>query len=100
MSLPFLKAKKAHQFLQAQFVCTISVNKKFVTKTFIMAEIHVQTKKNNNTTPVWLWVLIGLLIAAAVIYFMTRDNKTNDDAVNKTPTTSYIAPAKEMLQVA
>ena len=43
-----------------------------------MAELHVQTKKT-NTTPAWIWIVVGLLIAAAVIYFVTRNKETTQD---------------------
>ena len=43
-----------------------------------MAELHVQTKKT-NATPAWIWIVIGLLIAAAVIYFVTRNKETTQE---------------------
>ena len=52
----------------------------------IMAEIHVEPKK--QATPAWVWILVGLIIIAAVAFFITRNNKTNEtDAVHPT---SYI----------
>ena len=51
-----------------------------------MAEIHVEPKK--QTTPAWVWILVGLVVIAAVVYFITKNNKTNEnDAANPT---SYI----------
>ena len=47
-----------------------------------MAELHVQTKKTNSS-PAWIWIVIGLVIAAAVIYFVTRNKETTQD--NNTP---------------
>lgn len=51
-----------------------------------MAEIHVQTKKHPHSSPLWIWILIGLLIAAAVIYLVStrnagaeQQNKTNQN---------------------
>jgi lipopolysaccharide export system protein LptC len=52
-----------------------------------MADIHVQTKK--NTTPVWLWILLVLIIAA-VIYFITRNKDKSDNKEVNQNTTSYI----------
>jgi len=54
-----------------------------------MAEIHVEPKK--KATPVWIWVILGVVILAAIIYFAVR-NKTGDNgnAVNKPNQTSYI----------
>lgn len=55
-----------------------------------MAEIHVQTKKHQSN-PVWLWIIIGILIAAVVIYFVTRNKSTNNNAnQTQTNTTSFI----------
>ena len=51
-----------------------------------MAEIHVQAKKPGQTTPDWIWIVIGLLIAAAVIYFVTRNRETAP-ATTTTPAT-------------
>ncbi len=52
-----------------------------------MADIHVQTKK--NSTPVWLWILLALVVAA-VIYFITRNKNNNDNREVNQNTTSYI----------
>ena len=49
-----------------------------------MAEIHVQTKKHQSN-PAWLWIIIGILIAAVVIYFVTR-NKSTGNNTNQTQT--------------
>ena len=55
-----------------------------------MAEIHVQTKKNQSN-PAWIWIVVALLIAAAVIYFLTRNNTDDADKRNTVPnTTSYV----------
>ncbi|HEU0109627.1 MAG TPA: hypothetical protein VFQ73_02070 [Flavisolibacter sp.] len=56
-----------------------------------MAEIHVQPKKQSSSS-IWLWVVLAL-VAAAVIYFLTRDNDRNDEGVIEN-TTSYIQPAE------
>lgn len=39
-----------------------------------MAELHVKRKRSNLT---WLWVLIILLIVAAVIYYLYVNNYFN-----------------------
>ena len=52
-----------------------------------MADIHVETKK--NTSPVWLWILLALIVAA-VIYFITRNKDRNDNKEVNQNTTSYI----------
>jgi len=55
-----------------------------------MAEIHVQTKKH-QTNPAWLWIVIGILVAAVVIYFVTRNKSTNNNTnQTQTNTTSFL----------
>ena len=53
-----------------------------------MANIDVQTKKHTSSS-VWMWILL-VLVAAAVIYFLTRDNNRNEGATDINNTTSYI----------
>jgi hypothetical protein len=62
------------------------------TKNNFMAEIHVQAKKQNNSSASWVWIVIGLLIAAAVIYFITRNKDADDSKATNTPanTTSFV----------
>ena len=53
-----------------------------------MAEIHVQAKKSSSST--WLWILVSLIIIAAVaVYILMRDNTANAKTVNKPNQTSY-----------
>ena len=40
-----------------------------------MAEIHVEPKK--KTTPVWVWLLIGLLILGIIAFILLRNKKTD-----------------------
>lgn len=55
-----------------------------------MAEIHVQTKKHQSN-PAWLWIVIGILVAAVVIYFVTRNKSANNNTnQTQTNTTSFI----------
>jgi hypothetical protein len=60
-----------------------------------MAEIHVQTKKHNNATPTWIWIVIGLLIAAVVVYLITRNKTTDNNTPNNQTGTSYLRLASE-----
>jgi cytochrome c-type biogenesis protein CcmH/NrfF len=54
-----------------------------------MAEIHVEAKKKTNT--VWLWVVLAVVIVAAIVYFAVRNRKVdNGNAANKPNQTSYI----------
>jgi hypothetical protein len=53
-----------------------------------MANIDVQTKRHTSSS-VWMWILL-VLVAAAVIYFLTRDNSRNEGATDINNTTSYI----------
>ena len=52
-----------------------------------MAEVHVEPKKHNS--PTWVWILVGIAIIAIVAYFLLRNNKTHDTTVDRN-TTSYI----------
>ena len=48
-----------------------------------MAEIHVQARKHSKASPtnMWLWLIIGILIIAAVVYYVyTNKNKDADNA--------------------
>ncbi len=57
-----------------------------------MAEINVETKKNNSSS-IWLWVVLALVVAA-VIYFLTRNkDKTDDAGAANRNTTSYVQPS-------
>jgi hypothetical protein len=53
-----------------------------------MAEIHVQAKKHQSTS--WLWIVLGLLLVAAVIYFMTRNKETDNRVETNTTTTGAL----------
>ena len=60
-----------------------------------MAELHVQAKKNSSST--WVWILISLIIIAAiVVYMMMRDNGTNKRAVSKPAQTSSVMSNHEV----
>ena len=56
-----------------------------------MADIHVETKKQ-NTIPAWIWILITLAVVALLAFLLTRDDSTTDQnkGVNNTNATSYI----------
>ena len=43
-----------------------------------MAELHVQTKKQSNTT--WIWILVALLAIAAIVYYVATRDKANNTA--------------------
>jgi hypothetical protein len=54
-----------------------------------MAEIHVEAKKKTN--PVWLWIVLAVVIVAAIVYFVVRNKRVdNGSAANKPNQTSYI----------
>ena len=53
-----------------------------------MAEIHVEPKKQSS--PAWLWILVSLIIVAAVAYFLTRNNTSEENTTTDTTPTSYI----------
>lgn len=56
-----------------------------------MAEIHVEAKKHHSGSA-WLWILIGIIIAAIIIYFVTRNNRVNNsNTATPSSTTSGIS---------
>ena len=58
-----------------------------------MAEIHVQPKK--KTTPVWIWIVLALVVLAAIAFLLLRNKKTNqNNVVNKAISTSLIQTGK------
>jgi hypothetical protein len=50
-----------------------------------MAEIHVQARKHSRANPanMWLWLIIGIIIIAAVAYFVYANKYKSDDASNQ-----------------
>lgn len=57
-----------------------------------MAEIHVQTKKRGSNT--WIWVVLFLVIAAAVVYYLMNRSKQAENTATPANTTSSANPAK------
>lgn len=56
-----------------------------------MAEIHVQPKKQNANTS-WIWIALVLIIAAALAYFLTRDDSEAEENNQVSPA----APASQL----
>jgi prolipoprotein diacylglyceryltransferase len=54
-----------------------------------MADIHVEVKKH-RATPVWIWIVLILIIAAVVWYFLAHNNKATNGNANPANTTSFI----------
>ena len=54
-------------------------------KSYFMAEINVQTKRQSSSS--WLWILIVLAVVAAAAYFLMRNNDAVKNEVNNA--TSY-----------
>lgn len=47
-----------------------------------MAEIHVQARKHHqqaNPSWMWAWIILGIIIIAAVAYFIYARNNNNKD---------------------
>ena len=62
-----------------------------------MAEIHVQT--NKNSSPVWVWVVLALVVIGALVYFLTR-NQHKETSTDTRQGTSLVAPAAPSYSVA
>lgn len=54
-----------------------------------MAEIHVQAKKKTGSA--WVWIIVGVILIAAIVFFMWRSNQTK-----KTNTTSQPASTSQI----
>ena len=46
--------------------------------------------QKKQSSPAWLWILVSLIIVAAVAYFLTRNNTTEENTTPDTTPTSYI----------
>jgi hypothetical protein len=51
-----------------------------------MAEIHVQARRQQRSNPAWMWtwIIIGVLIIAAVAYFVYtkgKETQTNEQEI-------------------
>ena len=54
-----------------------------------MAEIHVQAKKRNSSA--WLWILITIIVVAAVAFLLVwNNNKAQENVNNKPAQTSFV----------
>jgi len=65
-----------------------------------MAEIHVQAKRQQRANPTWMWawILIGIAVIAAVVYFVYTNkynNTTNEQEIKNdrnTPQPGAVVP--------
>ncbi|HEX6849737.1 MAG TPA: hypothetical protein VF144_22270 [Chitinophagaceae bacterium] len=54
-----------------------------------MAEIHVQAKKKNSST--WLWILISIIVVAAIAFILIWNNNPEvRNAIDKPTQSSYV----------
>lgn len=61
-------------------------------KTYVMAEIHVQTKKH-TTNSSWLWIVLALLLIGALVYYlMARNTETQTAPVVQPDAASQFKP--------
>lgn len=57
-------------------------------KNDVMAEIHVQTKKQSSS-PGWIWIVVALLLIGALVYYlMNRNNQTQNNTNTVQPNAS------------
>ena len=70
-------------------VDAINVNRMIIFKPSFMAEIHVEPKKNTSGAN-WLWIVLLILVLAAVIYYFMSRNDTNDTVTPPANTTGYL----------
>jgi uncharacterized protein HemX len=66
-----------------------------------MAELHVQARRRSRCNPSWMWtwLIIGLLIIAAVVYYVNankdKDASNNQDLKNQRNTAMPGAAASQ-----
>lgn len=73
-------------------------------KNYFMADIHVQTRRRPRANPVsmWTWLIIGLIIIAAVVYYVytnkDKDASNNQDLKNQrnTPMPGAAVPQQSL----
>ena len=65
-----------------------------------MGEIHVQTKKHSAVSSMWIWIVLALIIAAAVIYYLVTRNKAAGNAGPANTTGSLYSPVENSLVAA
>ena len=75
--------------MQAQFMIAYQLyHLLFNQKKFVMAEIHVQAKKRSSNA--WLWILISIIVIAALAFVLIWNNNNADNPVSKPNPTSFI----------
>ena len=55
-----------------------------------MAELHVQTKKHNTSNSMWIWIVLALVIAGAVIWYLASRNKNTNNISPANNTTGQV----------
>lgn len=58
-------------------------------KNTVMAEIHVQTKKNTGSSA-WLWIVLALILIGAVAYYLLNRGKADTTVTPPANTTGAI----------
>lgn len=64
-----------------------------------MAELHVQTKKSNTPNSMWIWIVLALVVAGAVIYYLVSRNKAGTKTAAPANTTGAIEPSTNPLRI-
>jgi flagellar basal body-associated protein FliL len=62
-----------------------------------MADIHVEPKKQTSNS--WIWIVLALVIAAAVIYFLMNRNKNTEDNREPANTTGFLHQPAETFSI-
>lgn len=54
-----------------------------------MAELHVQTKKQNASGSLWIWIVLGLIVVGAAVYYFVHRNKSAGRSAPPAHTTGF-----------
>lgn len=63
-----------------------------------MAELHVQTKKHQSSSP-WLWIVLALVVLGALGFYLMNRNKAEDSSTHPATTSGVYSPARNVADV-
>lgn len=58
-----------------------------------MAELHVEPKKHSAGATSWIWIVLGIILAAIVVWLIVANNNKNENATQPVNTTGAVIQA-------